>query len=478
MIIPVLLCGGSGTRLWPVSRRAYPKQFVPFFGPRSLFQEAAARFRAPGFSAPVVVTAHDFRFAAAEQLAALDLTPRALIVEPSPRNTAPAILAAALMLAEDDPEALLLVAPSDHLIADPGAFRAAVAKAAPQARSGALVTFGIVPTRAETGYGYLELAEGADSTAESPQPLARFVEKPPAEEAARMAMSGRHLWNAGIFLFTAAAIIAAFRRHAPDILAAVEGAVAGAKRDLDFLRLAPEPWARAQAISIDYAIMERTENLAVMPYRGAWSDLGAWDAVHEVAPQDAAGNATHGLTLALECMNTLLFSEDPRVLLVGLGLSDIVAVATKDAVLVADRRRAQRVKDVVARLEAEGRTQATEFPHDFRPWGMFERLVAGPRFQVKRIVVKPGGKLSLQSHHHRAEHWIVVEGTARVTIGDTVRLLSENESVFVPLGVVHRLENPGKIPLVLIEVQTGAYLGEDDIVRYEDVYARGEGARG
>jgi mannose-1-phosphate guanylyltransferase / mannose-6-phosphate isomerase len=477
-IHPLLLCGGSGTRLWPLSRKSYPKQFARITGTESLFQQAARRLSGAGFAAPLIVTGHDFRFIVAEQLAAVEVAPRAIVIEPEGRNTAPAVLAAALLLGAGDPDALILVAPSDHVIPDDAAFRAAVLAAAPRAAEGDLVTFGISPTRPETGYGYLELATGADPAAPVPQPLARFVEKPDLARATAMIASGRFLWNAGIFLFTARALVEAFRRHAPAVLAPVEAAVAGAQTDLGFTRLAPEAWAGVPDISIDYAVMEKAPNLAVMPYGAGWSDLGGWDAVWQESGPDAAGNVTSANATALGCAGTLLRSESERIELVGIGLTDIIAVATTDAVLVAHKSQAQQVKDAVAALKGRGAVQATQFPVDHRPWGWFESLVIGTRFQVKRIHVRPGAALSLQSHHHRSEHWIVVEGTARVTIDDQVRLVTENQSVYIPLGSVHRMENPGKVPMVLIEVQTGSYLGEDDIIRYEDVYARGQGAKG
>ena len=477
-IHPLLLCGGSGTRLWPLSRQSYPKQFARFTGDESLFQAAARRLSGAGFAAPVIVTGNDFRFIVTEQLAACEIAPRAVLIEPEGRNTAPAVLAAALSLAADDPQALILAAPSDHVIPDDAAFRAAVQAAAPRARAGDLVTFGITPTRAETGYGYLELAEGADAQAAEPRKLARFIEKPDAERAGAMLASGRFLWNAGIFLFTAETLIAACRQHAPDVLTPVQAAVDQAQADLGFTRLAEGPWQGVPDISIDYAIMERAPNLAVMPYGAGWSDLGGWDAVWQESGPDGAGNVTSAHATAIDCADTLLRSESARVELVGIGLRDIVAVATSDAVLVAHRSEAQRVKEAVAALQAQGAAQATQFPVDRRPWGWFESLVMGSRFQVKRIHVHPGAALSLQSHHHRSEHWIVVEGTARVTIDGETRLVSENQSVHVPLGTVHRLANPGKVPMVLIEVQTGSYLGEDDIIRYEDIYARGQGAKG
>jgi mannose-1-phosphate guanylyltransferase / mannose-6-phosphate isomerase len=473
LIHPVLLCGGSGTRLWPLSRKSYPKQFARIVGSESLFQQSAQRLASPAFAPPTIVTANDFRFVVVEQLAGCDIAPHSILIEPEGRNTAPAALAAALVLATEDPSALLLVAPSDHVIPDGEAFRRAVEAAVPRALAGELVTFGIRPTHPETGYGYLELAADANPAADQPQSLAGFVEKPDATRAAEMLASGSYLWNAGIFLFTAQSMIDACRTHAPDLVTPVEAAVEGAACDLSFTRLEPEAWSKVPSISIDYAVMERASNLAVMPLAANWSDLGSWDAVWQECGPDIAGNVVSANALEIGCTNTLLRSESPRVEVVGIGLDDLVVVATSDAVLVARKSEAQRVKEAVAELQKRGAVQANAFPVDRRPWGWFESLVTGDRFQVKCIQVLPDAALSLQSHHHRAEHWIVVEGTARVTIDDTVQLLTENQSVYIPLGAVHRLENPGKVPLTLIEVQTGSYLGEDDIVRYEDRYARG-----
>jgi len=472
MITPVLLCGGSGTRLWPLSRKSYPKQFATLVGEQSLFQAAARRFTGKGFAPPLIVSNSDFRFIVTEQLAAVGVDPGAILIEPEGRNTAPAVLAAALWLAERAPKTLMLVAPSDHVIADDAGFCAAVGVGAKTAAAGGLVTFGIAPDRAETGYGYLELATKPAPGAQQPVPLRRFVEKPDAARAAEMLAAGSYLWNAGIFLFSPRAIIAAFAAHAPQLMAPVRRALAEARPDLGFLRLAPAPWAEAESVSIDYAVMERSENLSVVPYSGGWSDLGGWDAVWRAAERDGRGVANSGHVTALDCDNTLLRSESAALEVVGIGLKNIIAVAMPDAVLVADASRAQDVRDAVAALKARGVAQAETFPRDHRPWGWFETLVLGGRFQVKRIVVHPGAALSLQSHVHRSEHWIVVCGTARVMIGDEIRLLSENQSAYIPLGSRHRLENPGKVAMVLIEVQTGAYLGEDDIIRYEDLYAR------
>ena len=474
-ITPVLLCGGSGTRLWPLSRKSYPKQFVPLIGEETLFQASARRLagdsRQLSFAAPLVLTNSDFRFIVTEQLAAVGIDPGAILIEPEGRNTAPAILAAALWLAESDPEAVMLVAPSDHVVPDTAAFHAAVEKGLAAVAAGDLVTFGIAPTHPETGYGYLELSQkpGEDGAAVK---LSRFVEKPDEARATEMLAAGNYLWNAGIFLLKARDAVAAFGAHCPQLIAPVEAALAEAKPDLGFLRLAPEPWATAEDISIDYAVMEKAPNLSVVPFAGGWSDLGGWDAVWRETGPDANGVATSGEATAIDCTNSLLRSESDRLEVVGIGLDNVMAIAMNDAVLVASMDRAQDVKKAVTALKAKGAAQATHFPKDHRPWGWFESLVVGDRFQVKRILVHPGAALSLQSHFHRSEHWIVVEGTAKVTIDDEVRLVTENQSVYLPLGCVHRMENPGKIPMVLIEVQTGAYVGEDDIVRYEDVYAR------
>ncbi|MDO5370226.1 mannose-1-phosphate guanylyltransferase/mannose-6-phosphate isomerase [Paracoccus sp. (in: a-proteobacteria)] len=471
-VIPVLLSGGSGTRLWPVSRKSFPKQFAPLIGERSLFQASAQRLSGPRYADPLVLTNADFRFIVTEQLAEVGITPAAILIEPTGRNTAPAILAAALHLGANDPDALMLVAPSDHVVPDAEAFGLAVDQGVPLAQEGRIVTFGIAPTRPETGYGYLEL-DG--DTGDSPAPLRRFVEKPDAGTARAMLAEGRFLWNAGIFLFTARSMIAAFRAHAPEFLQPVEAALAGAKKDLGFLRLAPEPWEALADLSIDYAVMEKADNLSVVRFSEHWSDLGGWDAVWREAQVDTPawrGVIADERSTAIDCDNVLLRSEDDDVQVVGIGLKDMMVVATGDAVLVAGMDRAQDVRQAVTALKSKGARQAESFLRDHRPWGWFETLVMGDRFQVKRIVVHPGASLSLQSHVHRSEHWIVVSGTAKVTVDDKVSLVTENQSIYVPLGAVHRMENPGKVPMVLIEVQTGVYLGEDDIIRYDDVYAR------
>lgn len=471
-IHPVILCGGSGTRLWPLSRKSYPKQFVPLIGEESLFQASADRMRGEGFAAPVILTGEPFRFIVLEQLAAAEIAAQGVLIEPEGRNTAPAVLAAALWLEKSDPGGLMLVAPSDHVIPDGPGFRAAVRAAVPRAAAGDLVTFGITPTRAETGYGWLELEEAAHVRADGPQKLVRFVEKPEAEMAETMLAAGHYLWNGGLFLFSVRAVIAAFEAHAPAMVAPVRAAVEKGEYDLGFTRLDEGEWDKVPQDSIDYAIMERADNLAVMPFSGGWSDLGDWQAVWAESGPDSAGNVVSQHATGIDCEGSLLRSENTGQELVGIGLRDMIAVAMPDAVVVAPRGQSQRVKEAVAALRTREAKQATAFPVDHRPWGWFESLVIGDRFQVKRIVVKPGAALSLQSHHHRSEHWIVVQGTAKVTVDDEIRLIGENESVFIPLGAVHRMENPGKLDMVLIEVQTGSYLGEDDIIRHEDVYAR------
>lgn len=475
LIHPVLLCGGSGARLWPLSRKSYPKQFVKLVGEESLFQSSARRFVGAAFGAPLVVTSSDFRFVVVEQLAAVEVLPEDILIEPSARNTAAAVCAAALVLDAKFGDCLMLVAPSDHVIPDVEEFRSAILAAASAARDGQMVAFGIRPDRAETGYGWLELPvkHSAEFGSVAPRPLVSFVEKPNADEAQRLFLGGKHLWNAGIFLFSTTTILESFARFAPDILENARLAYAAAETDLGFTRLAAEPWAELENISIDYAIMERATNLSVMYYGGSWSDLGDWQAVWREFDSDSLGVVANGPSIAIDCKNTLLHAASEDQELVAIGLENIIAVAMPDAVLLAHKDRAQDVKAAVAKLKAMGVPQAEALPRDYRPWGWYESLVVGARFQVKRIVVNPGAALSLQSHHHRSEHWVVVVGTAKVTIDDQVKLIGENQSVFIPLGAVHRMENPGKMPLTLIEVQTGSYLGEDDIIRYEDLYSRG-----
>jgi len=468
MIYPIILCGGSGTRLWPLSRKSFPKQFANLAGEQSLFQGTVVRLTGEHFAAPVI-TSNDFRFIVTEQLESSGCHDGTLLVEPDGRNTAPAVLAAALWLQQTDPNALMLLSPSDHVIPDHGAFRDAVAQGLALAKKGEIITFGIQPDRPETGYGWLETGEQNNT---GPTKLATFKEKPNLSDAQAMLKSGKHLWNSGIFLFSVESIIQAFREHKPEMIKPVDTAIKKAEPDLNFVRIDPKAWSEVESISIDYAVMERANNISVVPFTEGWSDLGGWDAVWREAEQDKNGVVVVGEASALDCKNTLVRAEDDAQQVVALGMKDTIVVAMPDAVLVADSSHAQVVKQVVTMLRDKKAKQADHFLRDHRPWGWFETLAIDERFQVKRIVVKPGGILSLQSHVHRAEHWIVVSGTARVTIADEVKLVTENQSVYIPLGTKHRLENPGKLPMVLIEVQTGSYLGEDDIVRYEDIYAR------
>ncbi len=467
MIHPIILCGGSGTRLWPTSRKAYPKQFVPLLGATSLYQSTLKRFSGDAFAAPLIMTAEAFRFIATDQAAGIGLADMRVVVEPDGRDTAPAILAAALLI-EANPDDLMLVAPSDHVIADQDAFLAAIEAGRAATEEGALVTFGVTPDRPETGYGYLEL----EVPTKGPAPVKKFREKPDLASAEAMVAEGRFLWNSGLFLGKVRDFITAFETHAPELMVPARAAVEAAKGDLNFRRLAAEPWSRLTPISLDYAVMEKAEKVAAIPFNCGWSDLGSWQTLWEIADADASGNAVFGSATVVDCEGSYLRSESPGVHLVGLGLKDTVAVAMSDAVLIADRKRVQDVKKVVEVLRAAKIGQADEYPRFHRPWGWYETLCLGERFQVKRIMVKPGGVLSLQSHLHRSEHWVVVAGTAEVTIGEEVKIVSENESVYIPLGTRHRMVNPGQVPMYLIEVQTGAYLGEDDITRYEDIYGR------
>ena len=468
-LVPVLLSGGSGTRLWPLSRETHPKQFQPLVGEQSLLQATWRRLDGlPGTGRPIVVANEEHRFMVAEQLRQVGVEPAALLLEPVGRNTAPAIAVAALQAIADGSDPMLLVLPSDHVIRDEAGFRAAVLAALPAAADGALLTFGIVPAGPETGYGYIKAAAG-----EGVRPVERFVEKPDLATAQGYVGSGDYFWNSGMFLFRASRYLAELQRFAPAMVEQARAALAGARRDVDFLRLERKAFEACPADSIDYAVMEKTDAAAVLPIDVGWSDVGSWSALWAIADQDADGNAHHGDVLAIDCRNTLAWGGRRLVSL--LGLRDVIVVDTDDALLVAARDQVQQVKQIVARLKAEKRPQASVHRKVYRPWGSYDGIDSGERFQVKRIVVNPGAALSLQMHHHRAEHWIVVSGSARVTCDDKVFLLAENQSTYIPLGSKHRLENPGKVPLELIEVQSGSYLGEDDIVRFEDVYGRGPG---
>jgi mannose-1-phosphate guanylyltransferase/mannose-1-phosphate guanylyltransferase/mannose-6-phosphate isomerase len=470
-ITPVILAGGSGTRLWPLSREQFPKQLLALHGDRTMIQETLLRFGdAERFAPAIVVTSEVLRFSVAQQLLASGGRVGALVLEPVARNTAPAVAAAAMMALENDPEACLLVVPSDHVIADVEAFLGLMKAGQRAARAGFLVTFGITPDRAETGYGYIRRGAplpGHDGVLA----VDSFVEKPDAAKAAQLLADGQHLWNAGIFLFSAAAFLTELAIHAPQVGPAVAQALARRTVDHDFIRLDAAAFAAAPSISVDYAVMEKTARAATIPADIGWSDLGAWSELWNIADKDAAGNAIKGDVLALDSQNCLLIGDDR--LTVALGLRDLAVVVTGDAVLVADRERSQDIKLVVDRLKQAGRSEAVSPSQVSRPWGSFRSILVGERFQVKCLSVNPGARLSLQKHFHRAEHWVVVNGTALVTCGDEQKLLGENESFYIPIGSLHRLENPGKLPLNLIEVQTGPYLGEDDIVRVDDPWGRG-----
>ena len=473
-ISPVLLAGGSGTRLWPLSRKSYPKQFADLVGEKTLFQSSAERLTSSDiieFTPHITLTNSDFRFIIGEQLQEIGIDPGPILIEPETKNTAAAILAASIFVHAKDKDAVLLVAPSDHVIPDTDALHDAIKVGLAHVQNQKMVTLGIRPTHPETGYGYLELSS-APLDEHGSSDLKTFIEKPNLHNATQMVQAGHYLWNAGIFLFRAQDMIDAFRAHEPQTLDFVSQAVDEALIDLGFLRLSKEPWSKLQDISIDYAIMEKAQNLVAVPYLSKWSDLGGWDAVWSESKTDASGNATSDTAHAIECSNSLLRSESTSQQVVGIGLTDMMAIAMADAVLVAPKDRAQDVKKAVELLRAKDIAQAEIFPKDHRPWGWFESLAKGERFQVKRICVKPGAALSLQSHNHRSEHWIVVEGTAKVTIDEDVEIITEGQSVYVPLGAIHRMENPGKLPMLLIEVQIGSYLGEDDIIRYEDIYSR------
>jgi mannose-1-phosphate guanylyltransferase/mannose-6-phosphate isomerase len=469
MLIPVILSGGSGTRLWPLSRESYPKQFLPLAGGATMLQDTAARLSGLDASGPIIVCNDNHRFMVAEQMRQVGVAPKAIVLEPVGRNTAPAVAIAALAALRSAPsgsDPILLVMPADHLLRDVKAFHSAVRAGLEAAASGKLVTFGVVPSKPETGYGYILKGQGGGAVV----PIEKFVEKPDAARAAEYVASGRYLWNSGMFLFGARRYLDELRRLSPEMLACCERSLAEAKSDLDFLRLPADVFAKCPSDSIDYAVMEKTSDAVVVPLDAGWSDVGSWSALHENLPADADGNVTHGDVLTEDSQGNYLYSTQRLVATVG--LKDHVVVETKDAVFVAPKDRAQDVKNLVARLKKLGRGETALHREVFRPWGSYDSVDEGTRFQVKRLMVKPGATLSLQMHHHRAEHWIVVSGTAKITCDDKVFLLSENESTYIPIGARHRIENPGKVPLHIIEVQSGSYLGEDDIVRFEDNYGR------
>jgi mannose-1-phosphate guanylyltransferase/mannose-1-phosphate guanylyltransferase/mannose-6-phosphate isomerase len=470
----VILSGGSGTRLWPVSRQLYPKQLLPLIGDNSMLADTALRVgdRAQ-FGPPTVICNEEHRFLVAEELrAASERTGQGggrILLEPTGRNTAPAAAAAAVHLAAQDPDALMLLLPSDHVISDVDAFIDAVDQAAAAAGEGWLVTFGMTPTRAETGYGYIRQAEALDGL-DGCRRVAEFVEKPDRATAERYLADGGYAWNSGMFLLPVRTLLAEMERLQPDALAAARGAIERAREDLDFLRLDTDAFQAAPSISIDNAVMEHTERAAVVPAEIGWSDVGSWASLWEIAEKDGDGNAVSGDVVTQDARNCVLRSD--QHLLAAIGVEDLVVVAQDDAVLVVPRDRAQDVGAFAKRLNADGRSEAELHSRVYRPWGSYQGIDLGQRFQVKRLTVSPGSRLSLQSHRHRAEHWVVVEGVAEVTCDDEVFQLHPNQSTYIPLGAVHRLANPGTEPLHVIEVQSGDYLGEDDIERYEDVYGR------
>ncbi|MCC6472637.1 MAG: mannose-1-phosphate guanylyltransferase/mannose-6-phosphate isomerase [Burkholderiales bacterium] len=469
-IVPVILCGGSGTRLWPMSRKLLPKQFLPLASERTLFQDTVLRLSGlAGTAPPVIVSNDEHRFLAAEQLRELGAAAGSLLLEPAGRNTAPAVAAAALEAVGKNPGAILFVLPSDHVVRDLPRFLDAAARAVALARQGLLATFGIVPDAPETGYGYIERGEPI-AEVKGAHRVARFVEKPDAARAAQFLASGRFFWNSGMFALDARQYLEELERFRPDILAAVRTAWERARRDLDFIRLDAEAFGVCASDSIDYAVMERTRNAAVIEAAMGWSDVGSWSALWSVTHRDEAGNEVRGDVDLRHTRNSLVRAEHRLVSVIG--VENLVVVETSDAVLVASRDHAQAVKDVVARLDSSARTEHLSHRRVYRPWGYYEGVDEGSRYQVKRLMVKPGQALSLQLHHRRAEHWVVVSGRARVTCGDTVQDLVANQSTYIPVEAKHRLENPGSEPLYVVEVQSGDYLGEDDIERFEDRYAR------
>lgn len=466
-IIPVILSGGSGTRLWPLSRKSRPKQFLALASEKTMFQETIVRLKGSSISDhPIVICSDDHRFMVAEQLRELDISPESIILEPIGRNTAPALTIAALSKISE-PDALLLVLPSDHLIANQKAFHHALSIASPLAEAGKIVTFGIVPTHAETGYGYIEsnISEISDW-----HTIARFVEKPNGETAQQYLDAGNFYWNSGMFMFKASKLLSEMRQFRPDIVSACEQALSESDQDMDFVRLASSKFEECPSESIDYAVMEQTNDAVVVPLDAGWSDLGSWSSLWETGNKDDNNNILKGDVLQIESKNCYLHAE--HRLVTALGLDNIIVVETADAVMVAHPDNIQDVKALVDQLKNEQRSEAEQHREIYRPWGKYDAVDQGDRYQVKRITVNPGAKLSVQMHHHRAEHWIVVSGTAKIIIDGTEKLLSENQSTYVPVGSIHSLENPGKVPVEMIEVQSGSYLGEDDIVRFEDIYGR------
>jgi len=474
-LVPVILCGGTGTRLWPLSRATYPKQYWPLAGTggETLLQQTQQRLEGlPGLASPLLICNEDHRFVVAEQMRQIGVSPAAILLEPLGRNTAPAVAVAALQATAGGQDPLLLVLAADHVIRDAAQFRATVEVGVPAAQAGQLVTFGIVPLGPETGYGYIEASQPLQAELTAPVPICRFVEKPDLATAKQFLTTGRFTWNSGMFLFKASAILAELERLAPEVVSACRSAMEHESPDLDFLRLEREAFTSCPSVALDVAVMEKTDRGAVLPLDAGWSDVGSWSALWETSDQDEDGNVLRGRVISQASRNCYLRSE--HRLVVGLGVEDLVVVETDDVVLVAHRDRAQEIKAVVQRLEAAGARESQAHRRIYRPWGSYDGVTEGDRWQVKKIVVKPGASLSLQMHHHRAEHWVVVGGTAVVEKNGVEELVGENQSTYIPLGCRHRLTNPGKIPVELIEVQSGPYLGEDDIVRFEDRYGRSD----
>ena len=467
LLVPVILSGGAGTRLWPLSREMYPKQLLALAGKLTMLQDTATRLAGiAGAQPPIIVCNEAHRFTVAEQIRTLGMTAAAILLEPTGRNTAPAVALAALRAQQLDPEATLVVAPADHVIRDPRVFQGAAEIAAALAEDGKLVTFGIVAHAPETGYGYIRRGEGNGPA----YPVAQFIEKPPLDVATQFVASGDYYWNSGMFVFKAARYLAELGTFAPDILDASRAAFAAAKTDLDFSRNDKTEFEKCRSESIDYAVMEKTRDAVVLPLDAGWSDVGSWSSLFDALPADEDGNVLQGDVMVQDTHDCYVHSTSRLVAAVG--MDDHVIVETKDAVLVAPKERVQDVKELVAKLKKSGRSESAWHREVYRPWGSYDSIDNGDRFQVKRLSVKPGGVLSLQMHHHRAEHWVVVQGTARITCNDKTFLLAENQSTYIPIGATHRIENPGKVPLRIVEVQSGSYLGEDDIVRFEDNYGR------
>jgi len=467
LLIPVILSGGAGTRLWPLSREMYPKQLLALAGKMTMLQDTVTRLAGiAGAQPPIIVCNEAHRFTVAEQLRTLGVQASAILLEPAGRNTAPAVALAAFKAQQLDPDATIVVAPADHVIRMLRVFQTAAETAAALAEEGKLVTFGIVAHAPETGYGYIRRSEGAGPA----YPVAQFIEKPPLDMATQFVASGDYYWNSGMFVFKAARYLAELAVYAPDILEASQAAFAAAKSDLDFSRIDKTEFEKCRSESIDYAVMEETRDAVVLPLDAGWSDVGSWSSLFDALPADEEGNVLQGDVMVHDTHDCYVHSTSRLVAAVG--MDDHIIVETKDAVLVAPKERVQDVKELVTMIKKAGRSESAWHREVFRPWGSYDSIDNGDRFQVKRLSVKPGGVLSLQMHHHRAEHWIVVQGTARITCNDKTFLLSENESTYIPIGATHRIENPGKVPLRIVEVQSGSYLGEDDIVRFEDNYGR------